>query len=99
MIDQLTSLLEQLRTAYRENRGRTGSIPLCTSNYIRQPAPGAYNKPILMIIDEFSTSTADSVPAMLQDARRATLFGMRTNGAGRTNTASRAGRTAKVPPA
>src|SRR5262249_7495460 len=45
-----------------------------------------YTKPLLMLIDEFSTSTADSVPAMLQDAHRGVLFGMRTNGAGGTNT-------------
>src|SRR5260370_41604881 len=38
-----------------------------------------------MLIDEFSTSTADSVPGMLQDAHRGLLFGMRTNGAGGTN--------------
>jgi C-terminal processing protease CtpA/Prc len=39
-----------------------------------------------MLIDEFSTSTADSVPSMIQDARRGLLYGKRTNGAGGNNT-------------
>jgi C-terminal processing protease CtpA/Prc len=40
----------------------------------------------MMLIDEFSTSTADSVPGMFQDAHRGWLFGMRTDGAGGNNT-------------
>jgi hypothetical protein len=40
----------------------------------------------MMMIDEFSTSTADSVPAMFQDAGRGPLFGWRSNGAGGNNT-------------
>ncbi|MGH9722354.1 MAG: S41 family peptidase [Bryobacteraceae bacterium] len=51
----------------------------------------AYTKPLMILADEFSTSTADSVPAMIQDARRGPIFGMRTNGAGGTNTSFRAG--------
>src|SRR5689334_9814283 len=39
-----------------------------------------------MLIDEFSTSTADSVPSMVQDAHRGLLYGKRTNGAGGNNT-------------
>ena len=44
-----------------------------------------------MLIDEFSTSTADSVPSMIQDARRGLLYGKRTNGAGGNNTSFDAG--------
>jgi C-terminal processing protease CtpA/Prc len=51
----------------------------------------AYQKPIVMLIDEFSTSTADSVPSMFQDAHRGLLYGMRTNGAGGNNTSFDAG--------
>lgn len=40
----------------------------------------------MMMIDEFSTSTADSVPAMFQDAGRGPIFGWRSNGAGGNNT-------------
>ena len=40
----------------------------------------------MMMIDEFSTSTGDSVPAMFQDAGRGPIFGWRSNGAGGNNT-------------
>jgi C-terminal processing protease CtpA/Prc len=46
----------------------------------------AYTKPVMMIIDEFSTSTADSVPSMFQEAGRGLLYGYRSNGAGGNNT-------------
>ena len=51
----------------------------------------AYKKQIMMLIDEFSTSTADSVPGMFRDANRAVLYGMRTDGAGGNNTSFDAG--------
>ena len=91
IIDQYEFLFSQIQRAYEENGGRTGPIPLCTPSLDRQPATNsagrviAYTKPLIMLIDEFSTSTADSVPAMIQDARRGSLFGWRTNGAGGTN--------------
>ena len=47
--------------------------------------------PLMMLIDEFSTSTADSVAGMIQDASRGVLFGTRTNGAGGNNTSFDAG--------
>jgi hypothetical protein len=92
IIDLYESLFQQVNQAYSDNRGLTGPVPLCSPGMTRQPAKDsagrsiAYTKPLLMLIDEFSTSTADSVPAMLQDAGRGILFGMRTNGAGGTNT-------------
>jgi len=70
----------------------TNSLPLCTSSLDRAPfmdADGnvlAYKKQIMMLIDEFSTSTADSVPGMFRDANRGALYGMRTQGAGGNNT-------------
>jgi C-terminal processing protease CtpA/Prc len=73
-------------SAYRENRGLTGPLPLCTPNITRLPNSIRYTKPVMMMIDEFSTSTADSVPAMFQDAGRGPLFGWRSNGAGGNNT-------------
>src|SRR5258708_38313343 len=70
----------------------TKGLPLCTQSLTRPPATDANGnilasqKPIMMVIDEFSTSTADSVPGMFQDAGRGVLFGMRSNGAGGNNT-------------
>lgn len=97
VIELYEALYGHVRTAYRENRGRTGPAPLCGPEMTRAPATDrngntiAYTRPLMLIVDEFSTSTADSVAAMLQDARRAILFGMHTNGAGGTNTSLAAG--------
>jgi C-terminal processing protease CtpA/Prc len=46
---------------------------------------------MMLLIDEFSVSTADSVAGMIQDAGRAVLYGMRTDGAGGNNTSYVAG--------
>jgi len=82
------SLLKDIRTAYAENRGRTGTIPLCSAGLEVEPARDragallAYDKPILLLTDEFSTSAADNFAAVLQDSGVAKLFGYRTAGAG-----------------
>ena len=87
---QYKLLSDAMIAAYNNNRGTTDSVPLCTSSFQRPAATSggkviAYTKPIVMLIDEFSSSTADSVPAMLQDNQRGTLIGTRTNGAGGSN--------------
>lgn len=97
MIDLYEMIFDELYQAYTENRGRTGPLPLCSPSIDRQPAMDrtgkviAYTKPVIMLIDDFSTSTADSVPGMFQDARRGLLVGLRTNGAGGNNTSIAAG--------
>ena len=45
----------------------------------------------MVLIDDFSTSTADSLAGMMQDSGRALLYGMRSNGAGGNNTSFDAG--------
>ncbi len=86
IIDTYQAFYDAISRAYSENRGLAGPLPICGPSGTRFPGPVVYTKPLIMLIDEFSTSTADSVPGMLQDAHRGVLFGMRTNGAGGTNT-------------
>jgi hypothetical protein len=89
VVDTYQFYIDQLKRAYSENRGRTGSIPACTAfrsaspaGFMNLPAAVVYTKPIIFLIDEFSTSAGDIFPAMMQDNRRGALVGTRTNGAG-----------------
>lgn len=91
IIDQYELVFNALVAANQQGRMVTESLPLCTSSLMREGHPAAYQKPLMMLIDEFSTSTADSVPGMLKDANRAVLYGMRTDGAGGNNTTFSAG--------
>lgn len=97
IVDTYEVLFNQVYQAYTENRGLTGPLPLCGPSMVKLPptnlagAVTSYNKPLVMLIDEFSTSTADSVPNMLQGAGRGVLLGMRTNGAGGNNVSFDAG--------
>jgi hypothetical protein len=87
-VNLYSAILKDIETAYAENRGRTGPIPLCGPSLIVQPARSAaganlaYDKPILLLTDEFTTSAGDIFAAVLQDNNRAKLFGLRTSGAG-----------------
>jgi hypothetical protein len=97
VIDQYELLFKAMLTANTRGDTVTESLPLCTSSLDRAPFMDAdgnvlsYKKQIMMLIDEFSTSTADSVPGMLRDANRVSLYGMRTDGAGGNNTTFDAG--------
>jgi C-terminal processing protease CtpA/Prc len=68
--------------AFFNNNGRTPPLPVCGSTATRTPAPNAYTKPILLLVDEMSASAADFFASMLQDNHIAPLFGYRTMGAG-----------------
>ncbi|HEV3197643.1 MAG TPA: S41 family peptidase [Bryobacteraceae bacterium] len=97
IIDQYRSLYLAMLTANQQGKTITDSLPLCTSSLTRDPLLDgkgnllAYQKPVMMLIDGYSTSTADSVPGMFQDAKRGPLFGLRTMGAGGNNTTFDAG--------
>ena len=83
--------------AFGENRGRTGPLPFCSASLEATPAldrslaPLGYNKPILLLVDEFSTSAGDVFAAMAQDNGIAKLYGYRTAGAGGAVTGSLVG--------
>jgi hypothetical protein len=90
-------LYNEMLAANQAGKVVTNPLPICTQSLQRQPllaADGsvfAYQKPIMVLIDDFSTSTADSFAGMMQDSGRALLYGMRTNGAGGNNTSFDAG--------
>jgi hypothetical protein len=97
VIDQYELLFKAMLAANTQGQTITDSLPICSSGMTHAPFMDvdgnvlAYKKPLMMLIDEFSTSTADSVPGMMRDSGRAVLYGVRTNGAGGNNTSIDAG--------
>jgi C-terminal processing protease CtpA/Prc len=94
VIDQYKSIYNAIQTSYEGSQRLTDAVPLCTPNFDHPPDSDsngnviAYKKPLIMLIDEFSVSTADSVPAMIRDNARGLLVGWRTNGMGGSNSVS-----------
>jgi C-terminal processing protease CtpA/Prc len=84
-------LLDALVSANQQGALLTDTLPICTLSLIRTPAPSAYTKTEMLLVDEFSTSAADSMASMIQDSGRAVLLGMRTDGAGGSTTSFDAG--------
>ena len=89
VIDLYTSYLNAVQQASQGNRGMTGDVPICSTNFLNvQPAKDAqgnllaYTKPILVLTDNFSLSAAEAFSALLQDPGRVTVFGTRTDGGG-----------------
>ena len=65
------------------NAGKTLTDPTYVDVDVLQPHPrGVYTKPIIVLVDELSFSAADFFPAILQDNKRALIFGTQTAGAG-----------------
>jgi hypothetical protein len=97
VVAQYEAVFQEMLAANRAGKVVTKPLPICTSSLTRQPVQAAdgsllaYKKPLMVLIDAFTTSTADSVAGMLQDSGRALLYGMRTNGAGGNNTTFVAG--------
>jgi len=86
VIANLRSNFDEMLSAYNEERGRTAPLPINSiGSFTLPPAPGAYTKPLLVLVDEFTTSSGDMLAAIFQDNHRATLLGLRTNGAGGNN--------------
>jgi C-terminal processing protease CtpA/Prc len=51
----------------------------------------AYDKPILLLVDDLTLSTAELLPMFMQDEGRGTVLGVRTGGGGGTAAAYSAG--------
>ena len=95
----LQALLTDVTSAFA-NEGHTGPEPLDPVLLSPQPVlpsldttPAtdtagnvtAYTKPVMVLTDEFSFSTADDFPATMQDNQAAVIYGTRTSGLGGTN--------------
>lgn len=98
IIDTYQGLLNTLMDAAKGDRALTGPMPICTpftgrrwaptiDNFPATDADGnniAYDKPLIVLVDELSASAGDLFPAVIQDAKRGLIVGMRTSGLGGT---------------
>ena len=88
VINLYTSHLNAVKKALAANRGMTGSLAICGPTFDTPPATddkgnlAAYTKPILVLVDNFTLSAAEILAMFMQDSKRATLFGTRTDGGG-----------------
>jgi C-terminal processing protease CtpA/Prc len=88
IIDMLEARYKDVEMAYLENRGRTGPLAICGLSLEVEPAKDrfgritAYDKPLMVLVDEMSSSAADMFPALIQDHGRGLIAGVRTMGAG-----------------
>lgn len=87
-IEFLEGVFREVDGTYRENRGLTGLLSLCSLTPDTDPVTDragnvtAYSKPVVLLADELSASAGDAFAAVFQDARRGPVVGMRTMGAG-----------------
>ncbi len=87
-IDLYQAIKDAIVAANRAKRGRTIPIPLDNVVIDRNPATDstgkiiAYDKPIMVLVDELSASAGDAFAATIQDNARGPLLGWRTMGAG-----------------
>ncbi|HVO96507.1 MAG TPA: S41 family peptidase [Bryobacteraceae bacterium] len=88
-VAQLYSVyLTAIQQALTSNRAMTGALPLCSSTPTTPSATSssgknlAYKKPVLVLTDNFTLSSAEIFTMFLQDNQRGTIFGTRTDGGG-----------------
>jgi hypothetical protein len=80
--------LKDVQQALAESRGDTGDLPICSASFDTPPLTDskgnnlAYTKPIVVLTDNFTLSAAEIFTMFLQDSKRATIFGTRTDGGG-----------------
>lgn len=80
--------LQDVQLALSQNRGLTGNLPVCDVTFDTNPITNnkganiAYTKPILVLTDNFTLSAAEVFTMFMQDNKRATIFGTRTDGGG-----------------
>jgi len=82
IIENLRAIMKEIVEAYNDDRGRTAPVPLASTSLMVPPAPNAYMKPLMLLVDEMAASGGDMFAAIIQDNHRGPLLGMRTMGAG-----------------
>lgn len=97
--------LDNLIETAKSPNSVTGAVPFCVpftgrswaptvENYPATDIDGknlAYTKPLIVLVDELSASTGDIFPAVIQDAKRGLVVGMRTAGLGGAVASTRTG--------
>jgi hypothetical protein len=87
-IAEMEQTLTVYNDAFKKSRGMTAPMPLCSSSQDLPPYKDrngvrlAYSKPVMVLVDGFTASAAELFTAILQDNRRALVYGSRTDGAG-----------------
>ena len=87
-IEEIKRMLGEFRSAFSKPRGFTFLEPICSNSRAlpaytdRTGKQIAYSKPVVLLIDDLSSSAAEGFAAMMQDNKRALLYGYRTGGLG-----------------
>jgi hypothetical protein len=95
-IDLVNGMISEVQESLAENRGLTQPLPVfapvgsCNSGsgLFYQPAQDtqgnniAFTRPILLLTDNFTISSAEMFAATLQDQNRVSVYGARTDGGG-----------------
>ncbi len=83
--------LQAVEEAIRAGRTRTAPVPICGTTTTRPPAtdrltglPLSYGKPLILLMDGYSGSAAETFASVLQDSGRALVVGEQSAGAGGT---------------
>ena len=98
-IDLTSGMIEEIQRARAQNHGLTNPlqlyapVALCNGSggLVYGPAKDslgnniAFTKPILLLTDNFTISSAEMFAAKLQDLGRVTVYGVRTDGGGGSN--------------
>jgi hypothetical protein len=85
VIGNLQDELSQVKTAYNAGTARTGPLSLNPSGSLWLDGSAApYDKPLVILTDEFTASAAEMFSAVMQDNGRAKVIGISTMGAGGT---------------
>lgn len=81
-LESIQSFNDFVISQWNQQKSLTDLFPLNGIAELLPHPSGSYSKPILFLINELDFSAADFVPAILQDNKRATIFGSTTAGAG-----------------